>query len=107
MRIVAALLFAAHLRAAHLLANDACQQHYQAQLPAGRTFRIPPRQKLLTESRPGDPRAAQVVWGFGFVSQNGGATEQREFVCLLDARGKATAVYLKPLPPAAPRLARR
>ena len=30
-----------------------------------------------------------------------------EFVCLLDARGKATAVYLKPLPPAAPRLARR
>jgi hypothetical protein len=107
MRLVAVLLLAARLWAAPLAANEACRQHYQAQLPAGQTFRIPPRQKLLIESRPGDPRAAQVVWGLGFVSQNGGATEQREFVCLLDARGQATAVYLKPLPPAAPRLARR
>jgi len=103
MRTVSALIVSAVL----LRANEACRQHYQAQLPPGQTFRIPARQKLLTESRPADPKATQVLWGIGFVSQNGGATEQREFVCLLDARGKATAVYLKPLPPSAPRLARR
>jgi hypothetical protein len=100
-------MFALLLSAAALRANEACQQFYQAQLPPGQTFRIPARQRLLTESRPTDSRAAQVLWGLGFVSQSGGTTEQREFVCLLDARGKATAVYLKPLPPAAPRLARR
>jgi hypothetical protein len=90
-----------------LWANEACQQHYQAQLPAGVTFRIPSRQKLLTESRPADPKAAKVLWGRGFVSSKQGVTEEREFVCLLDVSGKATGVYLKPLPPAAPRLARR
>jgi hypothetical protein len=34
-------------------------------------------------------------------------TEQRDFVCLLDKGGKAVGVYLKPLLPAAPGLARR
>ncbi|MCX6589261.1 MAG: hypothetical protein NTX13_22065 [Acidobacteria bacterium] len=103
MRILSALILSAVL----LRANEACRQHYQAQLPHGQTFRIPARQKLLIESRPADSKAAQILWGIGFVSQNAGATEQREFVCLLDARGKATAVYLKPLPPSAPSLARR
>lgn len=100
-------LFALVLVATALWANEACQQHYQAQLPQGVTFRIPARQKLLEESRPADVNAAKVIWGRGFVSSIKGATEEREFVCLLDKSGKATGVYLKPLPPAAPRLARR
>ena len=95
------------LTASLLWANEACQQHYQAQLPPGVTFRIPARQKLLEESRPADPAAAKVIWGRGFVSSSKGATEEREFVCLLDKAGKPAGVYLKPLPPAAPRLARR
>lgn len=95
------------LAATALWANDACQQHYQAQLPKGVLFRIPARQKLLEESRPADPKAAKVIWGRGFVSSIKGVTEERDFVCLLDASGKAAGVYLKPLPPAAPSLARR
>ncbi len=100
-------LYFLSLAATTLWANEACQQHYQAQLPTGVTFRIPARQKLFEESRPADPKAAKVIWGRGFVSSSKGGTEEREFVCLLDGNGKATGVYLKPLPPAAPRLARR
>ena len=95
------------LAATALWANEACQQHAQAQLPKGKTFRIPAREKLLEESRPSDPAVAKVLWGRGFVSSKEGATEQRDFVCLLDKGGKAVGVYLKPLPPAAPGLARR
>lgn len=95
------------LAATALWANEACQQHYQAQLPKGVTFRVPTRQKLLEEARPADPNAAKVIWGRGFVSSNKGVTEEREFVCVLDRTGRPTGVYLKPVPPAAPRLARR
>lgn len=95
------------LAATALWANEACQQQVQAQLPKGSTFRIPARQKLLEETRPADPNVAKVLWGRGFVSSTQGTTEQRDFVCLLDKSGKAVGVYLKPLPPAAPGLARR
>jgi hypothetical protein len=95
------------LAAPALWANEACQQHYQAQLPPGVTFRIPAREKLLEETRPADPKIAKVIWGRGFVSSKQGVTEQRDFVCLLDKAGKPAGVYLKPLPPAAPGLARR